>query len=219
MVHAPVRRIDSSLPRKAARDIRRAQLIDATIFALARKGYAALTLSDVAKEAGLSTGIVIFHFSSKDGLLEAVLSALAAEYHQNWEAQLRAAGPSPSARLKAMLLADFDTAIFTPEKLAAWVAFWGEAQGRPVHDQICAPYDAERRRVLEGLCQQLIIEGGYDVDVYLTGRTLEALCDGLWLGLASYGAGLKERVSASEAHKIVASALACLFPRHFSQRS
>ncbi len=128
---SPLRRIDPALPRKSARDVRRAQLVDATISALDRKGYAALTLSDVAKEAGLSTGIVIFHFSSKDGLLAAVLSALAAEYHQNWQAQVRAAGPSPAARLKAMLLADFDTAIFTPEKLAAWVAFWGEAPGPP----------------------------------------------------------------------------------------
>ena len=71
--------------RKAARDVRRAQLIEATIAVLARKGYAALTVADVAKEAGLSPGIVIFHFTSKDELLAAVLSFLAAEYRQHWE--------------------------------------------------------------------------------------------------------------------------------------
>ncbi len=85
-----------------------------------------------------------------------------------------------------------------------------------MHDQICAPYDAKRRGVLEGLCQQLIVEGGYEIDSRLTGRTLEALCDGLWLGLASSAVGLKERVSVPEAHKIVAAALASLFPWHFS---
>ena len=203
-------------PRKAARDVRRSQLIHATIAVLARKGYSALTLADVAKKAGLSSGIVNFHFSSKDGLLEAVLRALAAEYHQNWADRSMAAGPSPSARLKAMLLADFDTNVFTPEKLAAWVAFWGEAQGRPVHDQICAAYDVERRRALDGLCRQLAAEGGYEIDPYLTVRTLEALCDGLWLGLAAHGAGHGNRVSALEAHRIVTAALSCLFPRHYS---
>lgn len=219
MAIAPAARIDATLPRKAARDIRRAQLIEATIFALARKGYAALTLSDVAKEAGLSTGIVIFHFASKDGLLAAVLGALAAEYHRNWAERAKAAGPSPSARLKAMLLADFDTSIFTPERLAAWIAFWGEAQGRPVHDQICAPFDVERRRVLESLCRQLIAEGGYDLDPQLTMSTLVALGDGLWIGLAAHGSGQTDRVSGEAAHRIVAVALASLFPRHYSHKA
>lgn len=217
MTNSAVRRTDAGLPRKATRDVRRAQLVDATISALARKGYAALTLSDVAKEAGLSSGIVIFHFNSKDGLLAAVLSALATEYHQNWADRVRAAGPSSAARLKAMLLADFDTAVFTPERLAAWVAFWGEAGGRPVHDEICAPYDAERRRVLEGLCSHIIAEGGYGIEPQLAMSTLVALCDGLWLGLAAPGAGQSGRVAAPEAERIVTVTLACLFPRHFSQ--
>jgi len=211
-----VARTATAPPRKAAKDVRRSQLIQATIAVLARKGYAALTLADVAKKAGLSSGIVNFHFSSKDGLLEAVLSALAAEYHKNWAERTMAAGRSPSVRLKAMLLADFDTSIFTPEKLAAWVAFWGEAQGRPVHDKICAAYDVDRRQALESLCRQLAREGGYDIAPQLTVRMLEALCDGLWLGLAAHGTGHGNRVTSSEAHQIVTSALHCLFPRHYA---
>lgn len=216
MVDIRPARIDAALPRKAARDIRRAQLIEATILALARKGYAALTLLDVAKEAGVSASIVIFHFNSKDGLLEAVLRTLAAEYQQNWSDRVRLAGPSPAARLKALLLADVDTSVFTPQKLAAWIAFWGEAQGRPVHDEVCAPYDAERRRVLEGLCSQLIAEGGYDIEPKLTRSTLVALCDGLWLGLSAHSSGQGDQVSGPDAGRIVNAALACLFPRHFS---
>ena len=58
--------------RKATRDVRRQQLIEATIKVLGQKGYAATTVADVARAAGLSTGIVIFHFDSKDQLLAAV---------------------------------------------------------------------------------------------------------------------------------------------------
>ncbi len=47
---------------------------------LGQKGYAALTIADVAKQAGLSPGIVIFHFNSKDALLADVLRFLALEY-------------------------------------------------------------------------------------------------------------------------------------------
>ena len=111
--------METILPRRAARDVRRNQLIQATIAVLARKGYSAVTLADVAKTAGLSSGIVNFHFTSKDGLLEAVLNYLSTEYRENWSARMRAAGPSPSAQLKAVVLADFDIKVFTPEKLAA----------------------------------------------------------------------------------------------------
>ena len=163
MLHrmASVRRTQSSPQRKAARPVRRQQLIDSTVAVLARKGYAGLTVADVAKEAGLSVGIVIFHFASKDGLLAAVLGALAAEYRAHWEASVNAAGPAAADRLEALLLSDFDIEVYTREKLAAWVAFWGEIQGRPFYDQICAGFDAERQATTEALCREVIAEGGY----------------------------------------------------------
>lgn len=202
--------------RKAARDVRRTQLIAATIAVLARKGYAALTVADVAKAAGLSPGIVIFHFTSKDGLLAAVLGFLAAEYRRHWEVQAQKAGPSAAERLRALLLSDFDTRVFTPQKLAAWIAFWGETQGRPVYDQICAGLDAERMASTEALCRELNESGDYGLDPTLVMRTLEALCDGLWLGLAANGAGHKGRVSAADARKIIGAALAAFFPKHYA---
>ena len=203
--------------RKAARDVRRLQLIEATVRVLARKGYAALTVADVAKEAGLSPGIVIFHFNSKDELLADVLGFLAAEYRQHWDTRSRLAGAGPAGRLKALLLSDFDTTVFTPEKLAAWIAFWGETQGRPVYDQICSGLDAERMQATEALCLELNEAGAYGRDPALVMRTLESLCDGLWLGLAANGAGHKGRVTAADAQNIIGAALAAFFPQHYPQ--
>ena len=194
--------------------MRRQQLIDSTIAVLARKGYAGLTVADVAKEAGLSAGIVIFHFNSKDELLAAVLGALAAEYRAHWEASMNAAGASPPERLKALLLSDFDIDVYTREKLAAWVAFWGEIQGRPFYDQICAGSDAERQAATESLCRQIIADGGYNLDPALTARGLESLGDGLWVGLG--GAGYKGQVNGTQAKQVMATALAAFFPKHFA---
>ncbi len=205
-------------PRKAAREVRRAQLIEGTIAALARKGFAALTVADVAKEVGLSPGIVIFHFTTKGELLAAVLSFLATEYHQHWKSSVQEAGASAAERMKALLLADFDQNVFTPERLAAWIAFWGEAQGRPVYDQLYATLDAERRLASEALCRELVAEGGYDLDPYLAMCTLEALGDGLWLGLATQSSrreGAAEGDCCVDARKVIITALAALFPRHF----
>ena len=73
--------------RKASRPVRRQQLIDATIAVLARKGYSALTVADVAKTAGLSVGIINFHFESKEKLLPPV-SAI-------WPKNITATGMMP----------------------------------------------------------------------------------------------------------------------------
>jgi TetR/AcrR family transcriptional repressor of bet genes len=201
--------------RKASKDIRRQQLVEATIGVLARKGYAALTIADVAREAGLSPGIVIFHFDSKERLLAASLQFLAEEYRRTWRTALSAAPATAAGRLGALLNADFDEAIFTPERLAAWIAFWGETQGRPVYDEICGPFDRERAQTTFDQCRALISEGGYGLDPELTARMLDALCDGLWYGMVSAAPALPPERAAEEARRAVALALAALFPRHF----
>jgi TetR/AcrR family transcriptional regulator, transcriptional repressor of bet genes len=219
MLHcmASARHTETPPQRKAARPVRRQQLIDSTIAVLARKGYAGLTVADVAKEAGLSAGIVIFHFNSKDELLAAVLGSLAAEYRAHWEKSMNAAGPAAADRLKAILLSDLDTDIYTREKLAAWVAFWGEIQGRPFYDQICAGFDAERQATTEALCRQIIAEGGYALDPQLAARGLESLGDGLWIGLG--GGGYKGQVNGAQAKQVMAAALTAFFPRHYAQKA
>ena len=66
---------------------------------IARKGMSSTTLSDVAKEAGLSQGIVNLHFESKDNLLAETLATLAGEYREKFDkarAQCRA-GPGRQA--------------------------------------------------------------------------------------------------------------------------
>ena len=64
---------------EAVKEIRRKQLIDATIRAIGRFGYTSTTLTHVAGEAGLSPGIVNFYFKSKDQLLLATLEQIAEE--------------------------------------------------------------------------------------------------------------------------------------------
>ena len=55
--------------RKASREARRVQLIEATIETIAVRGFARTTLTDVAQQAGLSHGLVNFHFETKEKLL------------------------------------------------------------------------------------------------------------------------------------------------------
>src|SRR5919109_4630275 len=72
--------------RKASKEARRQQLIEATIDSLAKRGYSETTMADVADGAGLSRGIVNFHFESKEKLLVATLQYMADEYARHWRA-------------------------------------------------------------------------------------------------------------------------------------
>jgi AcrR family transcriptional regulator len=201
--------------RKAPRPVRRQQLIDATILILAAKGFSALTVADVAKSAGLSVGIINFHFESKDKLLSACLAYLSDEYHRNWKRAFTTPNATLAEKLQLVLLSDFEDHIFTREKHAAWIAFWGETQGRPTYEQICAMQNAEHATVVENLCSALIKDGNYGLDAQSTMRIFEALTDGLWLGNVPGKAVAGISGSAIQARTAVLNTLAGFFPKHY----
>ncbi|MEB8085678.1 TetR family transcriptional regulator [Staphylococcus pseudoxylosus] len=51
-------------------DARREQMMDATIETLNEIGYKKVSLSKIAKKAGISTGLISYHFSGKDDLIQ-----------------------------------------------------------------------------------------------------------------------------------------------------
>lgn len=200
-------------PRKAARDVRRRQLIEATIDVLATRGYASLTISDVSRGAGLSLGIVNFHFDSKAALLADTLKYLAVQYRDNWMAAVKQAGDDPAARLYAMTSADFDEDVCTPRTLQAWVSFWAEAQSRPAYDEVYGDEEAEYLQTLEAMCADLSSFGNYNrpQSGKLDARVINALTDGLWVALAHTPPG----ITRSEALSTLHNCLAAFYPAHF----
>ena len=68
-------------------------------------------MSDVAREAGLSQGIINLHFKTKDRLFSETLRYLADEYKQIWERALKKAGDDPVEKLRAMVELDFSASL------------------------------------------------------------------------------------------------------------
>jgi len=52
---------------------RRAQIIDAAMRVFAQKGFSKATNRDVAREAGITTGLIYYYFANKEALLKAVI--------------------------------------------------------------------------------------------------------------------------------------------------
>ena len=53
---------------------RRAQITECAIDAIAELGYANASLAKIAKRAGISTGVISYHFASKEDLIHAVVA-------------------------------------------------------------------------------------------------------------------------------------------------
>jgi TetR/AcrR family transcriptional repressor of bet genes len=199
--------------RKASKETRRQQLIEATIDSLAKRGYSETTLADVADGAKLSRGIVNFHFESKEKLLVATLQHMADEYSAHWRNALERAGPTAAGQLRGLVAADFDRAICTKRKLAAWCAFWGEAKSRPTYQALCGARDQSYQTVFIELCGKLKAERGYDLDPQVAALGLSAMLEGLWLRLMMG----TEDVTRETALQAALDYLAALFPKHYGR--
>lgn len=201
------------MPRKLSRDARRTQLIEATIEAIAQHGYSRTTMSQVARSAGLSHGLVNFHFETKEKLFVAVLLHLADEYRTNWTTALAQAGPSAPEKIDALIRADFAPQICTPTRLSAWCAFWGETQGRPFYQEHCGANDDAYNSVLEGLCARMNSEHGYACNEVRAAQVLRILSDGIWLDLMT----THTPYPVDEAVMTMMTCAAAFYPRHFDE--
>lgn len=202
----------SSKPlRTAPPETRRRQLIEATIACIGKHGISGTTLAAVTREAGLSAGLVNFHFKSKDALLTQTLSFLAEEHRALWVGKLGQADLGPADKLRAIVDAQFHPSICNRRKLAVWFAFFGEARHRKAYRKTSSAIDMERQEVCADLCRRIIAEGGYGgLSAEAIALTLEGLFDGLWLNMLMYPA----RFSRKQAHGQVLAYLAMVFPHH-----
>lgn len=197
--------------RKASKETRQQQLIDATIDSLAKRGYSDTTLANVADGAKLSRGIVNFHFESKEKLLVATLQHMSDEYASHWNAAYQKAAPNAAARMWALVNADFDRKICTKRKLAAWCAFWGEAKSRPTYQALCGASDQNYQKVFIDLCRELKAEGGYAYEPEALALGICAMMEGLWFRLM-----MNDGLTREKALNAAVEYVAALFPKHIT---
>ncbi len=68
--------MDAKRPVTLTQEVRRQRIIEAAIDCLAREGWHGTTLALVAAEAGISRGLISYHFAGRDDLYKAVLESV-----------------------------------------------------------------------------------------------------------------------------------------------
>ena len=166
------------MPKLGMEEIRRRQLIEATIASIHEVGLADSSLSRISARAGVSTGIVHHYFEDKAELLESTLRTLGTSLRHSVARRLGAAR-TPAQRLMAVVDGNIGADQFTPEGVSAWLAFWAQV---PTHPRLARVQNVIISRLHDNLLHALRLLGRADAEEIAS--VTEALIDGLWLRAA-----------------------------------
>lgn len=159
-------------------DRRRNEILDAVLSVIIDIGYTEMTVADVAHRAGVSTGLVHYHFSSKSELIQAAVRAASADDRDR--ADGIAAREAPALERIEALLCGSLPASPTDASWLLWIETWGEARRSPALGAVMAELDRHESRVLEALIADGCRDGEFRcVDPAVTVARLTALRDGL----------------------------------------
>jgi TetR/AcrR family transcriptional repressor of bet genes len=161
------------MPKTGMEPLRRRALIDAAIGAIGERGTLDVTMSEIAGRAGVSSALAHHYFGAKEDLLEATMRHLLSELARDSREALAGAGGVD--RVRAVVGVNFSEAQFRPEVVAAWLAFYVEAQRSGRLRRLLRVY---ARRLHSNLMSGL--EGNVEHPA-LVAEAIAALIDGLYI--------------------------------------
>lgn len=115
------------MPKVGMEPIRRASLIKATIAEIGAVGSLEVTVSRIARRAGMSAALAHHYFGSKEAIFLAAMRHVLTLYGAEVRGAL-AAADGPEDRARAVIRASFTPTNFRQEVVAAWLNFYVLAQ-------------------------------------------------------------------------------------------
>lgn len=144
--------------QKGSKD-RHQEILDAAARVITDRGLAETRISDIAERCGVSPGLILYYFDSKDRLLVEALTSANDQFYLRLSREMRRL---PSAREQIERLVELSVPGLLPEyeRLDEW-ALWIEIWVRALRD----PMLAKEREVLDRRWRQSI------ADIIREGRT------------------------------------------------
>jgi AcrR family transcriptional regulator len=157
-------------------EVRREEILSATVELLDRLGLAATRVADVADALDVSPALVFYHFGTKDDL---VIEAFAFEVERGLRRMEKAAsGDDPVERLRRVLRLYGPTGRATGWRI--WIDGWAVAQREPQLRKVLKRLDHQWQDILRGVVDDGVVSGVFTcADPAATVARLSALVDGL----------------------------------------
>ncbi|WP_028748967.1 transcriptional regulator BetI [Rhizobium mesoamericanum] len=115
------------MPKVGMEPVRRKALVDAALRVIGDQGSLTVTMSEIARQAGVSPALAHHYFGSKEQLLIETVRSLLKQLRDDAVTALKTAD-APREKLSAVIRVSFQADQFAPSTIAAWLAFYAEAQ-------------------------------------------------------------------------------------------
>src|SRR3989304_1367601 len=144
-------------PGNAKAKARHQEILDAAARVITDRGLAETRISDIADQAGVSPGLILYYFESKDRLLSEALTFANDQFYLRMSREIRRIS---SAKEQLRRLVDLSVPGYLPEygrldEWALWIEVWIRGQGDRMGAQ------GTRRRSVRSRAQLAdIIRGG-----------------------------------------------------------
>ncbi len=160
-------------------EVRREEILRATIRLVTAKGFGAVTLRDVAAEVGVAHGLLRHYFAGRDELLAAAFDLAATEEVADLDAEVGDDWTATTADLCRPP---------TAEHYLLWIDAWSEAPRSPRLAETLRRHHLACETTTRTVIERGVTAGAYScADAAATARTLTAVLDGLAVQLFSLG--------------------------------
>jgi AcrR family transcriptional regulator len=197
-----------SRPAGAAEQ-RRLQILQAALEVIAQRGYPETRIADIAERSGISAGLVIYYFKTREHLLTEAIRYLEDRWYASAQQRL-AALPTALARLE-----DIVAMICLPEAdpqpyswWLIWLDLWAQAVRNPEVGAVRRNADERWRELIRSVVRSGQETGEFhDVDVADVVIGLATLLDGFAIQVALGDPVVKPMVAFETAMRFVSSQL------------
>jgi AcrR family transcriptional regulator len=162
---------------RVSAEVRREEILKATCREVIARGFGSTRVRDVADALGISTGLVFYHFASKDKLLSEAFRYAA-------QADLDQLAGIVHGRDTALERLDRTFRLYSPgrgsESWALWIDAWGQALRSPELQRVSRALDLQWKETVAGVIEEGVAAGEFSCpDPSATAWRLTALLDGL----------------------------------------
>ncbi len=165
-------------------EVRREEILEATIELIDRVGLASTRVADVAEALGVSTALVFYHFGTKDELLAEAFTH-AAEKDLRRLDKVAAGGAEPVEQLRQVVRRYGPTGKAQGWRL--WIDAWALAQRESQIQQVLRRMDDRWAESFRTIVDAGLADGSFTCpDPEATVRRMSALLDGLSVATLVY---------------------------------
>jgi len=161
------------------KEMRRDQIIEVAIETIAKNGYINASIGEIASDAGISKGVISYHFKSKDELISNVLEKIISEEQAFVQAKVTKK-TKPADKLIAYIKASFEYIMTHRAEYVAFVDLYGSITSWNEKEYFTNHIYAPCIKFLDRVLKEGIESGVFaDVDIAVAATLIQATIDGI----------------------------------------